>query len=130
MSGRKPADLSVLSGMSIAPFNEAMKSESTADGYRRRLATFLRWAKTTADDFVAKARQDPAAAQDLIAGYMLVQKRRALEGDISASTLSNYRKPIRLLLEMNDVMTVNWKKIGRLMPSGGGTRWGQVPPGP
>jgi hypothetical protein len=63
MRGRKPADLTVLEGSAVGPFNEAMKSEATADGYRRRLAAFLRWANTNADGFVQRARQDPAAAR-------------------------------------------------------------------
>lgn len=96
MRGRKPSDLSALEGESIAAFREAMKSESTSDVYQRRLALFLRWAKLTADGFVAKAGKDTTWAQDLIMSYILVQKRRAESGEIAASTLANYRKPVRL----------------------------------
>jgi len=118
MRGRKRSDLSSLEGKTIGTFREAMKSKVTSDVYQRRLALFLKWARLTADEFVTKAKEDPANVQDLITSYMLVQKGRAQKGEISASTLSNYRKPIRLLLEMNDVATINWKKISRLMPSG------------
>jgi len=118
MRGRKRSDLSSLEGKSIGSFREALKSEVTTDVYQRRLALFLKWARLTADEFVAGAKKDPHRIQDLITSYMLVQKGRAVKREISASTLSNYRKPIRLLLEMNDVTSINWKRISRLMPSG------------
>lgn len=118
MRGRKPSDLSSLEGKSIGPFLEAIKSEVTKDVYQRRLALFLKWANLTADAFVADAKSNPQRAQGLITSYMLVQKKRSLIGELSAASISNFRKPIRLLLEMNDVTTINWTKIGKLMPSG------------
>ena len=113
MRGRKRGDLSVLEGTSIAPFREAIKSDVTKDVYQRRLAIFLRWANLTADKFVDGAKAEPSKAQDLITGYMLVQKGRVQKGEISASSLSNHRnpKPIRLLLDVNDMTMINWKKI-------------------
>lgn len=68
------------------------------------------------DTFVEKARKNPAWAQRIILDYLMGQKDRALKGEISAATLPNMRKPIRLLLDMNDVSGVNWSKISRLMP--------------
>lgn len=47
---------------------------------------------------------------------MLKQKERVLRKEIEASSLNNLKKPIRLLLEMNDVTGINWKKISRMMP--------------
>lgn len=121
MRGRKPSSLSALTGKTIVPFREALKSESTADVYQRRLALFLKWARLTADELVTGAKKEPSKVQDIITGYMLLQKERARKGEISASSLSNFRKPIRLLLEMNDVTAINWKKISRLSRLGGGS---------
>lgn len=114
--GRKRTDKSALEGASIVAFREAIKSEVTKEVYERRLVHFLGWSHMTADELVLKAKKEPAKTQDLILGYMLMQKERTRRNEISPNTLSNFRKPIRLLLEMNDALAINWKKIGRLMP--------------
>jgi hypothetical protein len=36
--------------------------------------------------------------------------------EITGATVSNFLKAVRLLLEMNDV-SLNWKKIRRILPS-------------
>ena len=72
MRGRKRSDLSALEGKAIGTFREAIKSQVTSDVYQRRLVLFLRWARLTADQFIAEAGKDPARVQDLITAYMLV----------------------------------------------------------
>jgi integrase len=55
----------------------------------------------------------------VINDYMRYQKERALRKEISESTVPNYYKPIKLFLEMNDIV-LNWKKIARRIPRGSG----------
>jgi hypothetical protein len=47
---------------------------------------------------------------------MLAEKQRFLGKEIEASSVRNKLKPLKLLLEMNDVNGVNWREISRMMP--------------
>ena len=114
--GRKKKDRSLLQGKSIQSLREALNSSTTREAYERRLAQFFRDVGLTADKFVAKSKANPKWAQEFITEYMLKQKQRVLDKEIEASSLANIRKPLRLLLEMNDVTDINWKRISRLMP--------------
>ncbi|MCH8022856.1 MAG: site-specific integrase, partial [Thaumarchaeota archaeon] len=114
--GRKLKDRSVLAGEAIKPFRDAVRSEVTLGAYERRLVQFFDHYNLTVDTFVTKAKADSEWAQKLILDYMLLHKARVAKGELSASTLPNLKKPIRLLLTMNDVTAINWEKITRLMP--------------
>jgi len=109
-------DRSALEGKSISLLREALNSSSTREAYERRLAQFFRDVHLDVDSFVAKSKSDPKWAEKFITDYMLRQKERVRNKEIVASTLSNARKPLRLLLDMNDVTGINWKRISRLMP--------------
>jgi hypothetical protein len=71
----------------------------------------------TCDEFVDLAKTNPAAVEKMIIDYVLKEKHRLEQGSIANSTMSNKLKPIKLLLEMNDAIGLNWKKIKRLLPS-------------
>ena len=43
---------------------------------------------------------------------------RSERGEISKNTIRNPLKAIKLLLEMNDVTSINWRKLRRLLPHG------------
>jgi len=116
-AGRKPRDLSLLEGKATRLFLEAIKSSVTQEVYKRRLATFLEYAAMDVDSFVTKAKVNPRWAEDVVLNYLLDQKEGALKKEIQAITVGNVKKPVKLLLEMNDVSGINWKKISRIMPS-------------
>ncbi|MEM3502540.1 MAG: site-specific integrase, partial [Candidatus Bathyarchaeia archaeon] len=69
------------------------------------------------DRFVGEAKAQPRWAQERIISYLLREKERAVKGEISPSSVGNVKKPVKLLLEMNDVSGINWKKISRILPS-------------
>lgn len=52
----------------------------------------------------------------MIVDFVLNEKQRAEQRAIANSTINNTLKPIKLLLEMNDVTGLNWKKVKRLLP--------------
>ncbi len=116
-AGRKSRDLSSLEGESIKPFLEAIKSPATSEVYQRRLATFLEYVGMDVDAFVAKCKGDSKWAQEVILKFLLNEKGRAARNEIVAGTVSNVKKPVRLLLDMNDVTGINWKKLSRMLPS-------------
>jgi integrase len=115
-AGRKPRDLSLLKGKTAGIFLEAIKSPVTRRVYERRLAIFLEYVEMDVDSFVAKAKAKPHWAEDQILKFLLTQKERALKKQIEPSTVANVKKPVKLLLEMNDVSQINWKKISRILP--------------
>ena len=108
----------------LKEFFDAIRSPSTRRKYQARLAQFLDYAGAKGDtlpqkarDFTDMARKDYDRTTFTISSFLLEQKARAESGEISASTIGNYVKPIRLFCEMNDIM-LNWKKISRKLPTG------------
>ena len=99
-------------GLSVSFYKPATRST-----YERWLATFLDQARMDVDAFVEKAKTQPKWAEETIMNYLLKQKERVLGKEIEANTVRNMKKPIKLLLEMNDISGVNWKKISRVLPS-------------
>jgi integrase len=69
------------------------------------------------DEFVGLAKTNPAAVEKMVIDFVLKEKHRLEQGNIASSTIGNKLKPIKLLLEMNDAIGLNWKKIKRLLPS-------------
>jgi integrase len=108
-------DRAVLAGESIILFRAAIKNPITRDPYERRLINFLNTIKMTPDEFVDKAKMQPGEADKKIISFVSTENERHEKGEITAATVANALKAIRLLLEMNDV-TVNWKKIKRILP--------------
>ena len=108
----------------LKEFFDAIRSPSTRRKYQARLAQFLDYAGAKGDtlaqkarDFTDMARKDYDRTTFTISSFLLEQKGRAEAGEISAASIANYAKPIRLFCEMNDII-INWKKIGRKLPTG------------
>lgn len=70
----------------------------------------------TPDEFVAKARSQRDRIEKILISFISGQNDRVEKGEITAGTVNNAIKPVKILLEMNDVITVNWKKIKRVLP--------------
>jgi hypothetical protein len=113
---RNKIDRSVLKGESIRIFRSAVRSPYTLDPYERRLTTFLKIMNMTPDKLVQFAKKNPGIMEKRLISFIDSQRERASNKEITGSTISNYLKPIHLLLYMNDV-SLNWKKTKRLLPS-------------
>ncbi len=108
----------------LALFYDGIRNPVTRDKYERRLFSFLGSidiAGSSLDEkakaFVARAREDPSWAAYSIIDYLRRQKSRAERKEISAATVPNFYKPIKLFCEMNDIV-LNWKKIRKTLPQG------------
>jgi hypothetical protein len=65
--------------------------------------------------FVRRGQNDKEWAFAMLVQFIAHQKRRYDEKQITAGTLRNYYKPIKVFCEVNDVI-LNWKKITRGFP--------------
>ena len=113
----KAVNRAILEGECITIFRGAIRSSHTLDPYERRLVGFFSGIGKTCDEFVNLARTSPGTAERMVIEFVLKEKQRAEQRAIANGTINNTLKPIKLLLEMNDVVGVNWKKIKRLLPS-------------
>lgn len=114
--------MQVLEGETMPIFRGAVRSKYTRDHYERHLRYFFEFSNTKADSFVEKSKRDPSWTEKQIVLYIRwlmsrVEKSKEAKDHIEASSVSNYIKPLRLFLEMNDII-LNWKKLNRLLPTG------------
>ena len=102
----------------------SIHSPETQKRYPDRFKAFLDFIQTPGTNieerllnFNDKAKQDPQWLQSSLMDFILFQKKRVQKGEIAASTISNYYKPIKLFCEVNDI-PINWKFISRGIPRG------------
>jgi hypothetical protein len=69
----------------------------------------------TPDEFVVQAKSRPDAIEKRVISYVSAENRRSEKGQITAGTVGNALKAVKVLLEMNDA-SLNWKKIKRVLP--------------
>jgi integrase len=104
----------LLDGTSVEIFRAAIRSPQTLDPYERKLAYFLEWSGKSADKLIEECKDSKTAEQTVIK-FILEEKQRVARKEITGGTMANTINAVRLFLEMNDV-TLNWRKIRRLMP--------------
>ncbi len=98
----------------------------TLDYYQRKFQFFLNYLEIDGDDIAAQANnlynkikqegKDSEWFRDVLIDYIDYQRSRVSGKEITAGTLRNYYKPIKLFCDMNDIL-VNWKLVNRGMPS-------------
>ncbi len=104
-------------------FVYAIRTQITRDYYLRRLRTFFDYIKLLAkanidrrcNNFAALANKDNEWTFNKIIGFLQFQKERVQRKEITAATLYNFVKALKLFCEMSDV-PVSWKKITRGLP--------------
>jgi hypothetical protein len=100
----------------------AIKSPTTKEKYVMRLGKFLDFLnlqgtleEDKARSFAKKARNDNAWAFNSILKFMQLLKERFNQKEITAGTIRNYVKSIKLFCQMADI-SITWEKITRGLP--------------
>ena len=109
-------DRSLLQGESFELFFAAIRSSATRDPYERKLLGFLNRVNLSPDGFLQFAKKNPSGAEKKILSLLSQDRLKIGRGEITAGTVNNWLKAVRLFLELNDVF-LNWKKIKRILPT-------------
>lgn len=102
-------------------FVDSIASPETRRQYQSKLNLFLTGIGMTgsleekARSFVEKAQKDKDWAFDMAVAFVAYHKVRYDKKEITAGTIRNYYKPIKVFYETNDVV-INWKRITRGIP--------------
>jgi hypothetical protein len=104
-------------------FVYAIRTQITRDYYLRRLRTFFDFInllpkaniERRCNHFAAIAIKDHNWTFDKIISFLQYQKERVEREEITAATLYNFVKALKLFCEMSDI-TISWKKITRGLP--------------
>jgi len=106
----------------LTEFFDALDNPLTRRYYERRIRVFFAHAGIEGKDlgeqasaFVRRAKEDPTYAYYAVTGFVRFEKERVERGEITAGTLTNFVKAVKLFCEQNDIM-LNWKKISRKLP--------------
>jgi hypothetical protein len=102
----------------------AIRSPITRQKYLQRLRYFLDFAgienlsiEQRCNILGERAKKDVSWLTNKIIKYLQIHRQRVEAKEITASTLRNYVKPIKLLCEQTDI-SIPWKKILRGLPKG------------
>jgi hypothetical protein len=106
-------------------FVYGIRSPYTKDSYCRRLRGFFdainlgkgNTLRERCNIFVHKGRADPNWAFNNIIRFLHYQKERVGKKEITAGTLHNYVKTLKMFCEITDI-AIPWKKITRGLPRG------------
>jgi len=119
-------------GIPYQKYLDGIKNSETKSHYNRYLHMFLKEIpdniyekllnshpdptdENRAEFFVRFTRKYPKIGSNVIAEYIKIQKSRAELEEISPNTLPNYIKPIKVLLDQNDI-PILWKKLYNMYP--------------
>ncbi len=106
----------------LYPFMYALKSSEARRQYPKRLKMLFDFIGLTgsleeqATEFLKRARQDIQSCQDSIIGFLDFHNQRVRRKELAAGTLKNYYRAAKLFCEMNDLTTINWRRISKGMP--------------
>ena len=104
-------------------FLYALRSNITRDYYLRRLRIFFNHINVLPDgtikercnEFASNGLKDSTWAFHCIIRFMQFERERVERQEITAATLRNFLKAIKLFCEMSDI-PIAWKKINRGLP--------------
>ena len=106
-------------------FKYSIRNELTRKYYERRLKRFFDFINfdvkldinERCNNFVSKSRNEVSSTWvvNQVIDFLQLQKNRVEIGEITASTLRNFVKALKLFCEMSDIV-IPWKRITRGLP--------------
>jgi hypothetical protein len=99
-------------------FKYSIRSEITRKYYERRIKKFFDFIafsersqlEKRCNLFAQKGKDDAKWAMTAVVRFLQFQKERVERGEITAATLSNFVKSLKLFLEMCEIQ-ITWKSI-------------------
>ncbi len=89
----------------------ALKAPESKRQYPKRLEVFLNFVnmgglnlEERLHNLYLKCKSDPEWLQDSLIQFIMFQKERASNGEITESTIPNYYKPVKLFCDMNNII--------------------------
>lgn len=111
------AVLQEIESEALTMFKAGHRAEKTLDHNQRFLNYFLRnFLKMSHQEFVDKTRQDLKWGEAKIAAYFITIKARVAKKEIESDSVHNFRDPIKVLCDMND-LELNWKRLDKILPA-------------
>jgi hypothetical protein len=110
------------SSLPLNSFIYALKSSEAQRQYPMRLRLFFDFLglpvslEEQAEAFLEKSKDNVQWTQDSITSFVNYHKQRVMRKELAAGTLNNYYCAAKLFCEMNDLTTINWKRISRGLP--------------
>ena len=107
----------------LEQFLDGVPTASTQAHYRRFIRHFFDFLELGGGsmernaEIFARQAKDTKLAASAVMRFIRYQKERIERGEMAASSISNYYKPIKLFCVMNDIV-LNWDKISRTIPKG------------
>ena len=106
-------------------FDYAIRAEETRDYYYRKFKVFLDYMEIPKEPFVEGVnllynqiqKEGTEWFTDILVDYIISLKNKVSKREITAGTLRNYYKPIRLFCSMNRII-LDWEMIARGIPAG------------
>lgn len=109
----------------FSKFEYAISSVQTKEYYHRNLEKFLMFLDINSSEDLELGvnllydlikKEGTEWFSDCLEDYISFLKNKVNSKQISAGTLRNYYKPVKLFCDMNDIL-LNWKRISRGIPS-------------
>jgi hypothetical protein len=103
-------------------FMYALKSSEARRQYPKRLKMLFDFMELPgsleeqAAEFLKRARQDIQSCQDSIIGFLDFHNQRVRRKELAAGTLKNYYRAAKVFCDMNDLTTINWRRISKGLP--------------
>ena len=101
-----------------------LKAAETRRQYPQRFKMFLDYLglqgplDEQAKRFYQKGKEDLEWIEEGFMDFICFQLDRVKKGEIAESTIKNYYKATKLFCEMNDLSSINWKRIRKGLPNG------------
>jgi hypothetical protein len=100
-------------------FMYALKSSEARRQYPKRLKMLFDFIglsgslEEQATEFLKRAREDIQPCQDSIIGFLDFHNQRVRRKQLAVGRLKNYYRAAKLFCEMNDLTTINWRRISK-----------------